>query len=319
MNKINQILVIAIVLIIIAGTSVYFYEKGIGTENDVKVYSPGEALPFHNLTRIVSLLPSITANLYAIGAEKDLVGISTYTSYPANISLPVVASLSTVNYEELVNLSPQAVITIPDYYPSSVIEKIVQLGIPVIEVGQDNFSQIEQQITALGQITGTSHNASLTDAWINQTLSELHSDALNYSNGTEQTVFYLLSTEGGYWTAGNNTFINDFFNIANLKNIANETGYYTISGSSIISENPDIVILDHYVNSSVMKSYPMSYTNAYTNRTYYSVFNDNYFNQPDFRSVYAVQWLIDEVYGKNVSIPEFPIPLKDNPEPVILR
>ncbi len=318
MNKINQILVIAIVLIIIAGTSVYFYEKGIGTENDVKVYSPGEALPFHNLTRIVSLLPSITANLYAIGAEKDLVGISTYTSYPANISLPVVASLSTVNYEELVNLSPQAVITIPDYYPSSVIEKIVQLGIPVIEVGQDNFSQIEQQITALGQITGTSHNASLTDAWINQTLSELHSDALNYSNGTPQTVFYLLSTEGGYWTAGNNTFINDFFNIANLKNIANGTGYYTISGSSIITGNPDIVILDQYVNESVMKLPPMNYTDAYKNGKYYPVFDDNYFNQPDFRSVYAVQWLIDNVYNKNVSIPEFPIPLKDNPEPVIL-
>ncbi len=239
MKKRNQILTIAVVLIIIAGSSAYFYENGI--------------------------------------------------------------------------------VTIPDYYPSSVIEKIVQLGIPVVEVGQDNFSQIEQQITALGQITGTSYNASLTNVWINQTLSELGTDAVNYSNGTAQTVFYLLSTEGGYWTAGNDTFINDFFNIAHLKNIANGTGYYTISASLIISGNPKIVILDQYVNSSVMTSTPMSYTSAYTNGKYYSIFNDDYFNEPNFRSVYAVQWILDEVYGKNVNIAAFPIDLNDNPEPVILR
>ncbi|MGC8608439.1 MAG: ABC transporter substrate-binding protein [Thermoplasmata archaeon] len=314
-----QILVIAVAVIIVAGSFTYFYENGIGTQNDVKIYAPGEAIPFHNLTRIVSLLPSITANIYALGAWKDLVGISTYTSYPSNATLPIVASLSSINNEELLNLSPQAVITIPDYYPSSVIDKVIQLGIPVIEVGQNNFSQIEQQITVLGQITGTSHNASKITGWMNETISSLRSDAMTYSNGKEKSVFYLLSTEGGYWTAGNNTFINDFFNIANLKNIANGSGYYTISSSLIIKENPQVVILDQYVSEDVMNSPPMNYTAASASKSYYTIFDDNYFNEPDFRSVYAVQWLIDEVYNKTVSIENFPINLPDNPAPEFLR
>ncbi|WP_010916542.1 ABC transporter substrate-binding protein [Thermoplasma volcanium] len=318
MKGATKIAVAVIIVIAIVATSAYYYEHGIGKGNQAAIYLPGQKLPFtHPLTRIVSLLPSITTNLYALGAEKDIVGISTYTTYPKNISLkiPIVGQLDSVNYEELLNVSPQAVITIPSYYPQNVINKIVDMGIPVIEVGQNNFTQIEQQIFELGNITGTEGNASAIVNWMANSLAYLHTDANMLSNGTEKTVFYLLSTEGGYWTAGNETFINDFFRIADLRNIANETGYYTIPSSLIVKEDPEVVILDQYVNVDVMNSPPMNQVAAYKDMAYYTIFDDNYFNQPDFRSVYAVQWLIDEVYNTTVNIPAFPIPLSDNPAP----
>ncbi|WP_237265374.1 ABC transporter substrate-binding protein [Thermoplasma sp. Kam2015] len=318
MNRNSVVAIVVIALVVIAGVSYFYYKEGIGTNDVAQVYAPNAKLPFtHPLTRIVSLLPSITVNLYALGAEKDLVGISTYTSYPRNLSLPIVGELDTVNYEELLNVSPQAVITIPSYYPQNVITKILDMGIPVIEVGQNNFTQIEQQILELGNITGTQANASKIVNWMQTSLVYLHQNATRLSDGKRMSIFYLLSTEGGYWTAGNQTFINDFFNIANLRNIVNGTGYYTVPGSLILNDSPDIVLLDQYVNSSVMKTAPFDGTNAYKNGTYFTIFDDNYFNEPDFRSVYAVQWLIDEVYNTTVSIPAFPIQLADNPAPSI--
>jgi len=316
MNR-NSVLAIAIIIVVVvAGVSYFYYKEGIGTNDVAQVYAPNAKLPFtHPLTRIVSLLPSITVNLYALGAEKDLVGISTYTTYPKNLTVPIVGELDTVNYEELLNVSPQAVITIPSYYPQNVITKILDMGIPVIEVGQDNFTQIEQQILELGNITGTQNNATEIVHWMQTSLYYLHQNATRLSDGKRMSIFYLLSTEGGYWTAGNQTFINDFFNIADLHNIANETGYYTVPGSMILNDSPDIILLDQYVNSSVMKTAPFDETNAYKNGTYFTIFDDNYFNQPAFRSVYAVQWLIDEVYDTTVSIPPFPIQLADNPAP----
>ncbi|WP_075056853.1 hypothetical protein [Thermogymnomonas acidicola] len=52
---------------------------------------------------------------------------------------------------------------------------------------------------------------------------------------------------------------------------------------------------------------------AYIDHRVYTLFNDSFFNEPDFRIMYAIQWLIYEVYHVYVQLPQFPIALKYPP------
>ena len=267
------------------------------------------------LTRIVSLDPAATATFYALGAYRDLVGIDQYAMYPPNSTLPVVGDFPTMNVEQILNLTPQAVIAFSDY-PQSEISQLLSANISYIYLNPSNISQIEQQDTILGKITGTSANATIINRWINASIGAAAAATSSIRGSSELSVFYYLSNYGGYWTAGNNTFINDFFRIAHLRNIANSSGYYTMPAELIANDSPQSILLDQYVPYSAVNQPPLNETPAVQNGRVYMIFNDNFFNEPDFRVVYAIQWLINTEYpGNPVVLPAFPLHLKYAPSP----
>ncbi len=274
--------------------------------------SAGRTFYFLNpVTRIVSLDPSSTATLYGIGAFKYLVGGNEFDSYPPNESLPNVGNSYSVDYEELVSLQPQVVLgygaTLPSY--GAYINNT--LGIPFILDNPNSFTQIESETLMLGNLTGCYSNASLVVNWMQQSLSYLGNSTSNISPSEEQTVFYFLDNYGGDWTAGNNTFFQSYFDVAHLKNIAEQDGYYTINPEIIANSSPDIILLDQYVPISAVDTAPFNETNAYYSNQVYTIFNDNFFQQPDFRVVYAVAWLIEETSNPLIlhGLPLFPINL----------
>ena len=95
----------------------------------------GQKFTFNStLTRIVSLDPSATAVLYALGAYKDVVATGSYDYYPPGGNAPVICNDFTVNNEKLVSLNPQAVLgygaTVPSYgCESGHVEDIYKMSI----------------------------------------------------------------------------------------------------------------------------------------------------------------------------------------------
>ena len=267
------------------------------------------------LTRIVSLDPAATATFYALGAYHDLVGIDYYSMYPPGSNLSVVGDYPTMNIEQILNLTPQAVIAFSDY-PQSQIQQLLSANIAYIYISPGSMAQIEQQNTILGKITGTSANATILNNWMNASISAAETATSSIQGSSELSVFYYLSNYGGYWTAGNNTFIDSFFLIAHLRNIANESGYYTMPAEMIANDSPQAILLDQYVPYSAVNQTPFNETPAVFNGKVYMVFNDNFFNEPDFRVMYALQWLINTMYPANpLVLPKFPIQLKYSPAP----
>ncbi|WP_162509393.1 ABC transporter substrate-binding protein [Thermogymnomonas acidicola] len=162
------------------------------------------------LTRIVSLDPSATVTLYALGAYKDLVGGNPpFDYYPPNETLPNVGNSFSVNYEELVNLSPQAVLGYGTTMPSYGYTINNTLDIPFILDNPESFSQIENFTLMLGELTGTESNASKIVDWMNESIDAIDS-ALSQIH-QRYTVFYYLYAPPGDWTAGNGTFLNQIF------------------------------------------------------------------------------------------------------------
>ena len=270
------------------------------------------------ITKIVSLAPSLTSTLYGLGAFNKVAGLDPFSTYPPNSTLPIVTSNSgyDISLEEIANISPQLVVA-PGlgYYPANEENAIVNtLHIPFLVMNPENIQQIENQTLEFGQLTGTMSNASLIIHWMQDNL-KIFAD--NLSNLTaEQSIFYYLSSPG-YWTAGNDTFINQFFTIAHLHNIAaNASGYYVDSGENITAAQPQIILLDQYVNYSYAEVEPFNSTPAFKDSRVYTIFNDNFFNEPDFRVIYAIGWLISKAYPDNYNmsnISPFPVTLQYPP------
>jgi iron complex transport system substrate-binding protein len=322
MNRNTKIIAAVALAIVIVGGGYGIYHLEVKAKGQMITIETGDNLTAP-LTRIVSLDPAATATLYALGAYKYLVGGNSYDSYPPNESIPNVTDYPSMDVSQILNLSPQAVISFTNY-SSEQINQLLDSGIDYIFIssGSDTgFNTIEKQNTLLGDLTGTEHNASVLNSWINTSISDLRNQAksfdLQYLNGTPVNGFYYLDSSGGIWTAGNTTFINSYFNLSDVVNIAAPyyNGFYTISSGEIADHAPDVIFLDQYVNASAVTVSPFSSTPAVKDNRVFTVPSDSIFNEPNFRDIFAVQWMIDETYGHEPSIPAFPLNLSYNPNP----
>lgn len=296
--------------IILLSIGLFAYEvTGHHTSTITATDSFGHTVTFnHTVTRIISVDPSATATLYALGAYKDLVGGNAYDAYPPNSTLPNVGDSFGINMEEVLNLSPELVLlygsTVPGYTST-----LNSTHIPYLVDNPESILQIEQLTTMLGLLTGTESNASLINQWMNQSLSAINSTSAKITE-SPYTAFYFLS-DGG-WTAGHGTYIDSIMRYAHLKNIANGSDYYQMPNELIAQDNPQVILLDQYVNYSSVNQTPYDKTSAFYDNKIFTIFNDNFFQEPDFRIIYAITWLLDTIYPQvsaYLSLQAFPVTL----------
>jgi iron complex transport system substrate-binding protein len=318
MNKTNKaVIAIVVVLVLLGGGIGYIhYASGLKGKGMILTVQTGynSTTP---LTRIVSLDPGATATIYGLGAYKDLVGGNCYDVYPPNETLPNVTDYPAMNIEQIINLTPQAVISFTNYSAGQVSELLnASIDYIFLSAGSGSSMQlIEKQNTFLGELTGTEKNATLVNNWMNTSLSDLKTNAARMAGGNPLRGFYYLSQDT-LWTTGNNTFEEQYFQYSDIVNIANNysSGFYQISPGEIANGSPQILFVNDYVNLNRLTHQPFADTPAVEDKKYY-VTPPNAFDEPDFRDIYMIQWMVDKAYG-NVTIPEFPINLQYSPDPI---
>jgi iron complex transport system substrate-binding protein len=105
--------------------------------------------------RIVSLAPSITEQLFAIGAGDRIVGTSAYSDYPpAARSIPVVAAAGAVDLERVTALRPDLIVLWGSGYPPATREALTRLGTPIYVSEPTSFGSIATSLERLGQLAG---------------------------------------------------------------------------------------------------------------------------------------------------------------------
>ncbi len=323
MNSTMKSAVALVVIIAVIGSGITVYHFDVAAKHKGVMITVNSGYNGTKpLDRIVSLDSAATATIYALGAYSKLVGGTIYDAYPPNDHLPNITDYPTMNLEEIYNLSPQAVIAFANYSGSQ-ISDLLNAGIDYVFLNSDagsNFSMIEKQNMLLGKLTGTETNASKMNNWMNQSLASINSTAANASSAGEITGFYYLSSYGGIWTAGNNTFVNQYFQYAHVKNLAAPylSGFYTISSASVLNASPQLILLNPYVNMSTLNAPPFNTSRAVADNMTFTIPSDNLFSQPDFRDIYAVQWMLYKAYNLTANIPPFPVNLKYNPDPITL-
>lgn len=192
--------------------------------------------------RIVSLAPSNTEILFAIGLGDKVVGVTDYADYPAAAKTkPSVGGYTDPDIEKIVALKPDLVLA-TDIQMPKVVPELEKLGIKVAVLNPKNLDQILQSITLVGQMTGASTEAATLVSSMQTRIKAVEDKVAGLSPSQKPKVFYAV-WYNPLMSAGQGTFQNDLIQKAGGINIAaNLTGWSNISIETVIADNPDIMI-----------------------------------------------------------------------------
>lgn len=190
--------------------------------------------------RIISLAPSLTKNLYLLGAEDLLVGCTNYCTLQSETDADIVASAIQVNYEKAVMLKPDLVIT-TTLTKAKTIDTFEKLGVPVLVFeNPTSFDEICEQFIILGENVGKKALAEeiIEDAQMRITVIKQKVP----DHATKQKVFMQIGANPLFAVVPY-TFMNDFINFSGTENIASDLTIGSINLESVLVRNPDIIVV----------------------------------------------------------------------------
>jgi len=193
--------------------------------------------------RIVSLSPSATEMLYAIGAGAQVVAVDDYSNYPAEAAaLGTMLSGFEPNVEAIAGFTPDLVVIA--YDPSNLVEQLNALSIPVfIASAAVSIDNVYEQIEQFGVLTGHAAESLQLSSQLQTDIEAavagitLPAEPLSYYHELDNTLFSVTS----------NTFIGQVYALFGLRNIADnvEAGndYPQLSAEVIVSADPNLIFL----------------------------------------------------------------------------
>jgi len=191
-------------------------------------------------TRIVSLAPSITEILFAIGLDEEIIGVTDFCNYPpAALTKPKVA-YSQPNIEALVALEPQLVLAPPSFLRADLLAKLEQLKIPTFILESKTVEGIFGHIQLLGRMLGRSPEANAFAAAMRKQVANVTSKV---EGRRRPTLLYVLNSEP-LITVGPGSFIHHLIEQAGGRNAAERANapYPRLTMEEVLTQNPEILL-----------------------------------------------------------------------------
>lgn len=198
--------------------------------------------------RVISLAPSVTETIFALGAGDKLVGRTDYCNYPKETSsITSIGTLYTPSIEKIVELNPDVIIA-STHFKKELLEKFNTLRINVIIV--DDQGSIEGLYTNIRKIASIINKAEEAITLIEEMKEKILSVEKRVKGITKPTVYYVIGYgEYGDYTAGGDTFISDLIELAGGINIAKDSKGWAYSVEKVMEKNPDLLICSMYYNT----------------------------------------------------------------------
>jgi len=199
----------------------------------------------NNPMRIVSLSPNLTQVIYALGYLDQVVGVTIYDEYPAEVKdLSKVGGWINPNYEAILVLKPDLVVLMKDQ-DTSFGDKLRSLGLKTFTAkSNDSIKDIIQAISDLGGILGKSEEAQKLTLNIESSLKQISEKT---KDTKKKSVMIVVGRNPGtledIYVIGRNNYINELITLAGGENvIKNERNALKITKEAIFSFNPDVII-----------------------------------------------------------------------------
>lgn len=150
--------------------------------------------------RIVSLAPNLTELLFAAGAGAKLVGVSEWSDHPeAARALPRIGDAFRLDYERILALSPDLIVSWETGTPQVHVDRLRSLGLPVVTIGVATLDDIPAAIETLGRLAGTETKAQAEAAALRRGIAALEAE---YRDRTPVTVFVQLDEQPLFTVTG---------------------------------------------------------------------------------------------------------------------
>jgi iron complex transport system substrate-binding protein len=192
--------------------------------------------------RIVSLAPSITETLFALGVGDRVVGVTTYCNYPPQAaSKEKIGDTLRPNIEKIVALQSDLVIVSTASQLEESVKRLDELGIPVYASNPRNIDQVLTSIDKLGELTG----AQIEGRRLVQSLrTRIENVEQKLDKARRPSVLFLLGTSP-LISAGRGTFVDDLINRAGGRSLTGDLSgdYPQYSLESAIAGKPEVIFL----------------------------------------------------------------------------
>jgi len=195
-------------------------------------------------TRIVSLSPTTTEMLYAVGAGRQVTAVDDQSNFPAGVPKTDLSGFKP-NAEAVAQKNPDLVVLTND--TNNIVDQLTRLKIPVyLAPAAKVLDDTYRQITELGTLTGHATEAADVVGRMKSDIDKLVKELPKRS----KSLTYYHELDPTFYTATSKTFIGSLYALAGLTNIADAAdatgaaaGYPQLSGEAVVQANPDLIFL----------------------------------------------------------------------------
>ncbi len=188
--------------------------------------------------KIISLVPSQTELLHALGLEEQVIGITSFCVHPAHWkkTKQLIGGTKKIHIEKIIELDPDLIVANKE---ENVREQVLQLAerFPVYTSDISTLDEALQMIRAIGNITGTTPAADLLALNITEAF-----DKLSHNELPRRKAAYLI-WKNPYMTVGGDTFIHDMMQRGGFDNVfASSTRYPVIDIGQLQQAGCDVIL-----------------------------------------------------------------------------
>jgi iron complex transport system substrate-binding protein len=213
-----------------------------GAQDSVRPAAADDAAP----QRIVSLAPSLTETLFALGLGDRVVGVTRYCAFPPEVlPVPKVGGHLDPNFEAIVSLEPDLVVVIPSSNESRL--RLESFGIRVLEVDQHDVESVLESVSAVAEACGVPERGTALRVELESRLAKVVAAVAAAPRPRAVVVVGHQVGEGAVrsvWAAGRDTFYDGVLQIAGGVNAVSGglARYPELSREGLSALDPDVVL-----------------------------------------------------------------------------
>lgn len=190
--------------------------------------------------RVVSLAPSVTETLFALGAGTQLTGVCTFCDFPQEVErLPRIGAYLTPNVEAIIAQAPDVVIGVPPNNPEA-IAALQRAGLNVVIVTVDTIGQIKNAIETIARVIGREEAGARLWAEIQRKMTAVQTRLIN----APQRRVLMVVGQNPLIAVGSSIYLNELITQAHGVNIAAATGvpWPQLSLEFAVANLPEVII-----------------------------------------------------------------------------
>jgi iron complex transport system substrate-binding protein len=190
--------------------------------------------------RIVSLAPSVTEMLFAVGAGGQVVGVTSFCDYPAEARTKPRVGGSFPNLEVVLSLKPTLVLAPRDFIRPDMVAKLDQLKIALVILEARALEDVPRHVQMIGRMLGRSEKADAVATDLRRRVAEVRTRA---ASAQRPRVFYVLNSDP-LMTAGPGSFIHQMIETAGGTNVAAGAplSYPRLSLEEVVRQDPEVIL-----------------------------------------------------------------------------
>ncbi len=212
--------------------------------SDIETITPSETNPADEMAslRIVSLAPSNTEIIFALGLDDNLVGVTEYCDYPPEAEEKAkIGGFSTVDMEKVIEVAPDLVVA-TSMHEESVTPELERRGMKVITLAPETLDGVLDGISEVGAATGKEEVASELVAQMQEKINAIIEKVEPMLGEDKPGVLY-ITWHDPIWTVGNGTLTHELIEIAGGENVfADGDGNMETDLETVVWRNPQVIL-----------------------------------------------------------------------------